>query len=207
MLNGLTDWWKEPMRDLVPASLRPFGRAWRRVLVAVVEVADEPSAKLFLQGRNGEIALGQYGLNGTGLREALARLPKTQRKAAMLEFPADLLLERGIVLPQTAEQDLRRVVAYEMDRLTPFRADEVLWTCMVEAGSGPQPASCPCDDCSHYSGVVFPGRLATGGARSGTDRSRGTMQPRRVIPLADGQAGRAWLGPRPTSTRLADAPF
>ena len=61
----------------------------------------------------------------------MARLPRAHRKAAVLRTPADLLLEQEIVLPLTAEPDLKRVVAYEMDRLTPFRAEQVFWTCLA----------------------------------------------------------------------------
>ena len=61
----------------------------------------------------------------------MARLPRAHRKAAVLRTPPDLLLEQEIVLPLTAEPDLKRVVAYEMDRLTPFRAEQVFWTCLA----------------------------------------------------------------------------
>jgi general secretion pathway protein L len=203
MLAGLIIWWKEQMRGLVPASLRPSGRTWRPVLVAVVEVSDVPAVELFLQGKNGKTPLGQYGLNGPVLREALARLPKAQRKSPVLQVSPDLLLEREIILPLAAEQDLKRVVAYEMDRLTPFRADEVLWTCIVEKRDTarnrlhvrmtivPRVRVQPILAALQRAGL-FPARIEAGG----------TAEPCRVIPLVESRPDRAWLGPRTDSYAL-----
>jgi len=73
--------------------------------------------------------MGRFLLSGTELREALARFPKAKRRSLTLQVCPDLLLEREVVLPLAAAQDLKRVMAYEMDRLTPFRAEEVFWTC------------------------------------------------------------------------------
>ena len=132
ILTGIITWWKEQMRDLVPASLRSsLGRSWRPELVAAAETP-EPRTSRCSCAPGGETALGRHALTGTGLRDAVARLPRAHRKAAVLRPPADLLLEHQIVLPLTAEPDLKQVVAYEMDRLTPFRAEQVFWTCLAE---------------------------------------------------------------------------
>src|SRR6202035_1226226 len=62
MLTDLFNWWKEQMRDLVPASLRPSsGRTWRRTLVIVPDTPDLSSVELFLQSRGGETSLGRHG--------------------------------------------------------------------------------------------------------------------------------------------------
>ena len=64
MLTDLFNWWKEQMRDLVPASLRPSsGRTWRRTLVIVPDTPDLSSVELFLQSRGGETSLGRHGLD------------------------------------------------------------------------------------------------------------------------------------------------
>jgi len=126
MLTDLFTWWTEQMRDLVPASARSFlDRRWRPELLATADLPDTSSVALSLRTGGGETALGRHGLTGTGLREALARLPRARRAAAVLRTPADLLLEQEVVLPLSAEQDLRQVVEYEMDRLTPFRAEQL----------------------------------------------------------------------------------
>ena len=132
ILTDLYTWWKEQMRDLVPASVRSsLDRRWRPELVAAAEIPDPSNITLILRTRGGETALGRHGLTSSALRDTVARLPRVRRTAAVLRTPADLLLEQEIILPLTAEQDLQRVVTYEMDRLTPFRAEQVFWTCLA----------------------------------------------------------------------------
>jgi general secretion pathway protein L len=49
-----------------------------------------------------------------------------------LRLPSGLLLEKHLALPLSAERELIRVIGYEMDRETPFAADEVYWDSTVE---------------------------------------------------------------------------
>jgi general secretion pathway protein L len=42
------------------------------------------------------------------------------------------VLERRVVLPLAAERDVASVLRYEMDRLTPFSAEQVFWAATVE---------------------------------------------------------------------------
>jgi len=51
----------------------------------------------------------------------------------VLLVPASGVLERSVTLPLAAERDPAGVLAYEMDRLTPFRAEEVFWGWAAEA--------------------------------------------------------------------------
>ena len=55
-----------------------------------------------------------------------------QGPAAVLRLPPELLLEQQATLPIAAERDPERVLSYEMDRITPFTADELFWTWAVE---------------------------------------------------------------------------
>jgi general secretion pathway protein L len=197
MLSDLFKWWKEQMRDLVPASLRPSpGRTWRRTLVIVPELPGLSSVELFMQGRGGESTLGRHALNSEGLRAALARLPRALRTASVLRLPSDLLLEREIALPLAAENDLKRVVSYEMDRLTPFRADEVFWSCSVGRRD-------PARNRLHVRVTVVPyirvesilsALLQTGLAPARI--SAGGEAAQRIVPLTEDRPGHRWLGPR-----------
>ncbi|CAA7621443.1 PilN domain-containing protein [Magnetospirillum sp. UT-4] len=57
----------------------------------------------------------------------LARLGRTRPL-----LPRDSALVRRLTLPLAAEQDLRRVLEFEMDRLTPFTADQLCFDALVE---------------------------------------------------------------------------
>ncbi|MCF7993810.1 MAG: PilN domain-containing protein [Chromatiaceae bacterium] len=52
----------------------------------------------------------------------------------ILELPSALILTRRLVLPAQVRGNLRRVVAYELDRLTPFAPTEVFFDARVVAG-------------------------------------------------------------------------
>jgi general secretion pathway protein L len=198
MLSDLFKWWKEQMRDLVPASLRPSaGRTWRRTLVIVPELPDLGSVELFMQGRSGETSLGRHALNSEGLRTALARLPRALRTTSVLRVSSDLLLEREIVLPLAAEHDLKRVVSYEMDRLTPFRADEVFWSCFAGRRDAARNRLYVRVTVVPYVRVeamltallqsgLAPARIAAGGA----------SDTQRIVPLTEDRPAHRWLGPR-----------
>ena len=197
MLTNLLTWWKEQMRDLVPASFRQFGRTWRHGLVAVVDVRDDSIVELFLSNRGRNTSLGQYGTSSMALREALARLPNAKRRSPTLRVGADLLLERQVVLPLAAERDLERVVAHEMDRLTPFRADEVFWT----ATAGQRDVA---RNQLHVRIAVVP-RIRVQAILTNLQRASfipaqitagATMQPRQPIPLGERRPVCTWLSSR-----------
>jgi general secretion pathway protein L len=198
MLTDLFNWWKEQMRDLVPASLRPSsGRTWRRTLVIVPDTPDLSSVELFLQSRGGETSLGRHGLDSAGLRGVLGRLPRALRTSSVLRVSPDLLLEREITLPLAAEHDLKRVVSYEMDRLTPFRADEVFWNCLAGKRD-------PVRNRLHVRVTVIPylrvEAILTALMQSGLAPARiaagETTEPNRIIPLTEDRTAHRWLGPR-----------
>lgn len=204
MFTDLLTWWKEQMRDLVPASFRPFGQTWQHGLVAVVEACDDPTVELFLGNKGGEASLGRYGASSSALREALARLPNAKRSSATLRVGADMVLERQLVLPLAAERDLKRVVAYEMDRLTPFRADEVFWTCTagqrdvarnqlhVHIALIPRVRVQPILAALQQAGFV-PAQIEAGN----------TIKPRQCIPLGEGRPVRNWVSSRSDAYALA----
>ncbi len=158
---------------------------------------DPSNVTLILRTRSGETVLGRHGLTGTALREAVARLPRARRTSAVLRIPANLLLEQEIILPLAAEQDLQRVVTYEMDRLTPFRAEQVFWTCLAGLRDAAR-------NRLHVRLTIVPRRgvepVLTALRQAGLIATRveagATAEARRVIPLAVERSGRRWLGPR-----------
>ena len=192
------------MRELVPASLRPFGRNWRPALVAVAGTSDISSVELFLQNRSSKTSLGQYELSGAALREALKRLSKAKRRSPVLQVSPDLLLQREVVLPLAAEQDLKRVVAYEMDRLTPFRADEVFWGCVAGQRD-------PARNQLHVSLTMIPrarvqpilAALQQAGFVPALIEAKGAARSCRAISLNERRPDRAWLGSRIDAAALA----
>jgi general secretion pathway protein L len=131
MLNEIFSWWLRQMLDLVPARWRR-GQAGPPHAVVVAWDDTDASADLLWRRDHREVSLGRFGLDEAGLRLARATLGNRRAAAVVLRLPPGLLLERQVMLPLAAEQGLERVVRYEMDRFTPFSADEVFWSCAVQ---------------------------------------------------------------------------
>lgn len=197
MLRSVLTWWIEQMRDLVPASLRPSLRARRNLVVSVIDDPICPAVELFLCCRGVDMPLGRYGLDDPGLRHAADGVPKTQRRFPVLRVPSGMLLDRDIILPLAAASHLKRVLGFEMDRLTPFRADEVFWTCSVTQRDAVR-------NRLHVRLTIVPrvqvqpalAALQRAGLLPARVEAPETAGPCRVIPLGPGQPDRNWLGQR-----------
>lgn len=203
MLTTLTTWWKEQMRDLVPASLHIAPQTWRRFLVIVADKHDPKTATLTLLTRHGETPLGRHSLADPATRETIQRLPAARRRTATLRIAPDLFLERETTVPTAAERDLTRVIGYDMDRLTPFQASEVFWTSTVTRRDTER-------NRLHVRVAIVPKiRLQTildalQGVGIVPDRieANGTAGQQTAISLIEPRSHRGWFGPRATAFAL-----
>ena len=125
-MRGFLSWWGRALLSWLP-------RRWRLAL-------GMERGRLLLQPEAGGLELRIE--DGDGLRD-LARLPAFERDAQAgaalatlltpsshdlprwLLLPAGVALRRRLVLPAAAGERLRDVVGFEIDRQTPFAADEV----------------------------------------------------------------------------------
>lgn len=133
MIGEFINWWAAQLLDLVPARFKTGYAGEANALVA--EVPSEPGAMLhlWLRRNHRETPLGHFTLNAAGMASARTALARQRRPGrVLLRAPIGTLLERQVVLPLAAERDRLSVLRYEMDRLTPFTADEVFWTGTVE---------------------------------------------------------------------------
>lgn len=65
-------------------------------------------------------------------QETLRKLIKAERPTAIvLQMPADRALTRIVMLPMAAAANLRQVLGYEMDRLTPFSASQLYYDALI----------------------------------------------------------------------------
>ncbi len=116
------------MRSLAPSTLDRAADA----AGLVVEPRGGLDVAFILRRRGSRRLVGTARLDDSGMvaaRGLLSRLRSVQN--AVLDVPGPLLLEQEAVLPLAAEPELSRVLRHEMDRLTPFAAEEVFWTWAV----------------------------------------------------------------------------
>ena len=132
-LPGFFKWWGSQLVACLPAR-------WR----ALVE---ERSESLLLDLRDNEIIVWreraddetEYGRIPRNLPpEAQTAEFKRLREAiddpgvrTVLCIPADRVLQRDLSLPTAAEDNLRQVLSFEMDRQTPFKADQIYFDSRV----------------------------------------------------------------------------
>jgi general secretion pathway protein L len=120
MLAEFFAWWVSQMRALVQGLIGP-GQASDALIIAIDRLghAGAPGGALLLRR--------------SGQEQCLRTLDEPERSAVppglpmLLRLPPGCLLVRELTLPLAAARDLRSVLRFEMDRLTPFDADELFW--------------------------------------------------------------------------------
>jgi general secretion pathway protein L len=130
LLHTLTDfwsWWITELKGMLPKSVRT-------ALLPGVE-------RLYLQLNGTELITrrdtgesnhetGSYPLSASALRpeqeQELKELAERCREVVLC-LPADKVLVKTLTLPLVAEENLREVLGFEMDRQTPFTADQVYY--------------------------------------------------------------------------------
>ncbi len=124
-LAALWSWWLTELTGMVPRRLKRVGRRERREVVLLLN----PDETVVLE-RTGHRArmIGAVHADPTAQREPLAALlhrVNPGRKPVTICLSGELGLRKIINLPLAARDDLDQLLRFEMDRLTPFRADEV----------------------------------------------------------------------------------
>ena len=120
-------WWTDELAQVVPARLSALRGASRLPTLALE--ADEVvlvDGRGVVPGPDTRVAL--VGLDPARQRSAvhalLERAGETRARARLrLEHGAALV--RRVTMPAATEENLGRVLGFEMDRLTPFRAEDV----------------------------------------------------------------------------------
>ena len=133
-LSGLVRWWTEELSKLLPDRFAAFGGAGRVPQLSIDGddlVLVEPRSAA---GADSRVALST--LDAERARQAarllLERAGETRARARLC-LAHDEALVRRITMPAATEENLAQVLGFEMDRLTPFRPEEVYFDHRVVA--------------------------------------------------------------------------
>lgn len=127
-LNAFLRWWGEGLLACLPPSVSEFLRS--SPPKTVLEVHDDQVS--VLQEQNGKVqALGQYPLERLTKSNVLNKGSSKLTSQLILRIPGHKGLTKTIVLPLAAEANLRQVIGFEMDRLTPFSVEKVYYAVHV----------------------------------------------------------------------------
>lgn len=123
-LSAFWRWWSDELSRLAPERLSMLRGAARAPMVCL-----EGTDLVLVEPRiAGDSKVALAGLDEPRRRAALRALLERAGEArarARLALHHDEALVRRVTMPSATEENLRQVLAFEMDRLTPFKADEV----------------------------------------------------------------------------------
>src|SRR5215469_12072504 len=131
MVREFFSWWFGQLADLLPQRLRRSSPTAEDATVitpiaATGQVAESVTVGLRRNGRENQ--LGQFVVGST----ELAELPRSPGKPAVLRLGEADVLGKTLSLPLAAERDVDQVLAFEMDRETPFKAEELYWNHRID---------------------------------------------------------------------------
>ncbi len=123
-LPGFLRWWSGELRECLPQSWRESFDSKGRALT--VRVSSD--AVVLTRASGAELGSVARSLPAAEQRSAVTRLLQSvaeETPRQVLIVPADAVLTRRMRFPLAAEDNLRQVLGFEMDRQTPFKADQV----------------------------------------------------------------------------------
>ncbi|HSR71248.1 MAG TPA: PilN domain-containing protein [Kiloniellales bacterium] len=137
-------WWGGELAACLPPRVRAaLGRSRPQLLVEI----DEERARFVVCKGGEKTQLGEVSVTDADLSAqqsgpqraavaALIRATKVSAAEVVLRLPRDKVLRRMVDLPAAAAENLREVLGFEMDRHTPFKAEEVCFDFAL-AGTDP----------------------------------------------------------------------
>ncbi len=130
VMNGLR-WWLRELRACVPGARG--GAPSMRPRALIVRVREQEVAFEYRKGRT-RTELGRLSTDSIQSSFAQKLLARVRRKAqawrtsVVLCLQPDSVLRVKVGLPLAAQENLREVLGFEMERLTSFKADEVYYS-------------------------------------------------------------------------------
>jgi general secretion pathway protein L len=136
MLKEFVTWWVRQWLDLLPLPLASAG-GWSTALIIDLPAqeprSDEPVFTLVRRVNGQERPVGRAAGDAAGLADIRRwRRLKGRTLDLLLRLPPEALLEHRFAMPLAAERDAAQVLRYEIDRVTPFAAEDVFWTWSAE---------------------------------------------------------------------------
>ncbi len=110
--------WRQRLLTCLPGALAE--RVASGATPYILEIQGE-RAELYRDGKK----LGEVLLGSTVVDPAVSALLKPHEHPLAVLLPVDWLLSRTIALPAAARENLRQVISFELDRFTPFSAEQV----------------------------------------------------------------------------------
>jgi general secretion pathway protein L len=129
MISAFFVWWFGQLASVLPAWLRQSALTDDALVIVPSAPLEDIGTVAVELHRNGKAAmLGRYALGAADLKE----LPLSFNRPVVLRLTAADVLQKTLVLPLAAQTELDQVLAFEMDRETPFKPEELYWNHRIE---------------------------------------------------------------------------
>ena len=122
-LGAAWRWWLGTLAEILPR--RTENLLPRRILCASVGTSGIEVQNCGPKGSR-KVASLSGASDSTGLSRGLCRRFNRERNGALV-VAAEMVLRNRIELPFAAEADLQEIVGHQIDRLTPYTAEQVYW--------------------------------------------------------------------------------
>jgi general secretion pathway protein L len=127
-------WWRDELVQLLPMTVR--SRLQHRRLLPVVVYGETEWELWAPRLESGRVArVKQTALDmavGPEMQQLRARAAFAKLASpVVLSLPASMVLRRTLVLPEALAENLKQALAYDLDRHTPFRGDELYFDAQI----------------------------------------------------------------------------
>ena len=137
-LNAFLSWWGGQLAALVPSVLRRWFQPDTGQIVFDITgdkiIVDQVSQRSHREIDRIEARPDDTAVEAATLAPVIGRL-RMDRYDVVLRIPAAHALRKTLTMPRAAADNLRQVLTFEMDRQTPFSADQVYFDYLVGAAS------------------------------------------------------------------------
>lgn len=117
--DGYFQWWLDGLKQAVPNRLQHHAKKQY-----VLEV-NKGQVELYFESRDLRQRLGVFANDDSALINLLQSTYEGKKNQITIRLMDKDVLVRRTTLPSAVESNLRQVLSYEMDRITPFNADQV----------------------------------------------------------------------------------
>jgi len=126
-LSGLFERWHKALTACLPEPLRRALIRRDRHLTLALQGKD---AILYREAGSTREMLGKIDthISNAALDALLTETRKGNQRRILIELPGNEVISRTVSFPAQVRKNLAQVIAYEIDRLTPFHSDQVYFT-------------------------------------------------------------------------------
>jgi len=133
--EGLRERLHDALLTCLPTVLRRF---WARYEQSLIIIPKGGGAATVIHSQGSErVELGGLDLQAPGSLQATFSGLKGGHPRTLIRLSSDQVLRRSVSLPVQVRSNLVQVLGYEMDRLSPFRSEEVYFDFRILANPAP----------------------------------------------------------------------